>query len=322
MGTDGNDLKTVVITGATGTIGMALIRRCIERGIRAFILVNPESRRLGRIPDDPLITVIKCGLSDLADADGASLGLERTDDGRFADAMIHLAWSGTIGDGRNNRALQEQNAAYAEDAVRLAKRLGCTVFVGAGSQAEYGRVSGVISADTPCAPENEYGRAKLSAGIATRKLCRELGIRHIWPRILSIYGPYDGEMTMIMSLISALLAGSVPALTKGEQMWDYLYADDAADAILLLAEKGVDGCIYPIGSGVARPLREYIEIIRDLIDPSLELGFGQVPYSDRQVMHLCADISALSSHTGFAPRVDFTEGASATIAFVRDRDRR
>ena len=123
---------------------------------------------------------------------------------------------------------------------------------------------------------------------------------------------------MIISLISALLEGKVPALTKGEQMWDYLYADDAADAILLLAEKGIDGCIYPIGSGVARPLREYIEIIRDLIDPSLELGFGQVPYSDRQVMHLCADISQLTAHTGFAPQVDFPEGAARTVAYVKD----
>ena len=318
------DNKRVIITGATGTIGMALIRRCIDHGIEAVVLVNPESRRLSRIPDDPLVKVIKCGLSDLADADVASLGLDKIedDDDRFADAMIHLAWSGTIGDGRNNRQLQEQNAAYAEDAVRLAGRLGCNVFVGAGSQAEYGRVSGEISPDTPCAPENEYGRAKLSAGIATRRLCRKMGIRHIWPRILSIYGPYDGEMTMIMSLISSLLEGKVPALTKGEQMWDYLYADDAADAILLLAEKGTDGCIYPIGSGVARPLREYIEIIRDLIDPSLELGFGQVPYSDRQVMHLCADISQLTAHTGFSPQVDFAEGAARTIAYVKDHSDR
>ena len=299
-------MNRVVITGATGVVGMALINKCIEEGIEAVALVNPESTRLGRIPDDPHIKVIKCALSDYATADIGP-----------CDAMFHLAWSGTIGDGRNDRKLQELNASYAIDAVKLAHRIGCRVFVGAGSQAEYGRVSGKISADTPCNPENEYGRAKLKALESTGKLCRELGIRHVWPRILSIYGPYDGERTMVISLIRTLLAGGKPALTKGEQMWDYLYADDVADALIRLAGNGKDGGIYPIGSGIARPLREYIEIIRDQINPALPLGFGEVPYSDKQVMYLCADIQKLTEDTGFIPSVGFEEGARRTIEYVR-----
>ena len=87
---------------------------------------------------------------------------------------------------------------------------------------------------------------------------------------------------------------------------------------MLLAEKGTGGRIYPIGSGIARPLKEYIEIIRDEIDPQLPLGFGEVPYSPKQVMHLCADISGLKEDTGFEPSVSFEEGARRTIAFVRD----
>lgn len=310
-------MRRVCITGATGTIGMALIRKCIENDIEVIALVNPDSKRLDRIPDDEHITVIKCGLSDLADATPESLGISPTDEGIYADAMFHLAWGGTFGDARNDKELQDKNASYALDAVRLAGRLGCRVFVGAGSQAEYGRVSGVLRSDTPCKPENEYGRAKLASSEATRELCRSLGIRHIWPRILSIYGPYDGERTMVMSVISQLLAGKKPALTAGEQMWDYLYADDAAQAMLLLAEHGKDGSIYPIGSGKARPLRKYIEIIRDAIDPSLPLGFGEVPYSDRQVMYLCADISDLSADTGFVPSVSFEEGVRMTIEYFR-----
>ncbi len=305
-------IRRVIITGATGTIGMALIRKCIDQDVEAILLVNPDSRRLARIPGDPHIKVIKCGLDELAKADSASLGIGS------ADAMMHLAWGGTFGDARNDKALQDRNYRYCLDAVRLAHRLGCSVFIGAGSQAEYGRVEGVLTADTPCNPENEYGRAKLRASSDTRELCHELGMRHIWPRILSIYGPYDGEKTMVMSLISKLLAGEKPALTAGGQIWDYLYADDVALAYMLLTEKGVDGSIYPIGSGVGRPLREYIEIIRDQIDPALPLGFGEVPYSDKQVMHLCADISKLRSDVGFEPRITFEEGIRRTIEYVRN----
>ena len=308
-------MRKVVITGATGTIGMALIKKCTESGMGVIVLANPASKRLSRISDDPLVTVIKCGLSELAGATPESLGLPGISAGIFADAMFHLAWEGAFGDARNDKALQDRNASYALDAVSLAAKLGCTVFVGAGSQAEYGRVSGTLSPDTPCDPENEYGRAKLAASQTTAKLAKELGIRHIWPRILSIYGPYDGEKTMVMSVITQLLQGKRPALTAGEQMWDFLYSDDAARALLLLAKSGKDGCIYPVGSGMARPLREYIEIIRDTIDPSLPLGFGEIPYSEKQVMYLCADIKKLREDTGFSPSVSFEEGIRKTIDF-------
>ncbi len=310
-------MRRVIVTGATGTIGMALISKCIQSKTEVVALVNPGSSRLDRIPNDPLVRIIKCGLDDLAEATAKSIGINEIEHGSgiSADVFLHLAWGGTFGDARNNRELQDRNVSYALDAVRLAKRLGCRVFVGAGSQAEYGRVSGVLTPDTPCNPENEYGRAKLRASDETRKLCGELGIRHIWTRILSIYGPYDGEGTMVMSVIRKLLAGEKPSLTAGEQLWDYLYCEDAANALLLLAEKGKDGNIYPVGSGNARPLREYIEIIRDEINPKLPLGFGEVPYSDKQVMHLCADISALHADTGFEPEVEFREGIRRTIKY-------
>lgn len=96
---------------------------------------------------------------------------------------------------------QLQNIQYTLDAVELASRIGCKKFVGAGSQAEYGRVEGVLSASTPVFPENGYGIAKLCAGQMSRILCEQKQIEHIWTRILSIYGPYDGENTMIMSSI-------------------------------------------------------------------------------------------------------------------------
>lgn len=312
----------VIITGATGAVGMALINKCIESGIETVVLANPESRRSSRIPRDPLVRIVPCGLDDYASATAASLGLDEDSSHKepCVDAFFHLAWAGTFGDVRSNKELQDKNAKYAEDAVRLAHRLGCRVFVGAGSQAEYGRVSGMLRADTPCNPENEYGRAKLRAGINTRELCRSYGIKHIWTRILSIYGPYDGEKTMVMSVINELLAGRRPSLTAGEQLWDYLYCDDAASALLLLAENGRDGGIYPIGSGNARPLREYIEIIRDEIDRSLSLGFGEIPYSDKQVMHLLADISGLQADTGFIPKVSFEEGIRQTVKYAAENN--
>ena len=170
---------------------------------------------------------------------------------------------------------------------------------------------------TPAFPENGYGMAKLCAGQMSRIECEKLGLRHVWTRILSIYGPCDSDKTMVTTTIRKLLDGQTPALTKGEQQWDYLYSRDAARAMIALGEKGQHGKVYCIGSGTARPLKEYIEQIRDLIDPEAGLGFGEIPYGARQVMYLCADISELTKDTGFVPQTDFRTGMTETIAWMK-----
>ena len=311
-------MNKIVVTGATGVIGMALIHKCIEDNIKVVAIVNPDSKRTDRIPEHPLVTIIRTRLSDYSNVCAMEELPEEYMDALDSDAFYHLSWCGTFGEARNNEEMQHSNVVYTLDAVKLAKKLRCTAFIGVGSQAEYGRHDGKLSGSTDCNPENEYGKSKLEAGIKSRKLCEELGIRHVWTRVLSIYGPYDGENTMITSTIRKLINKEKPLLTKGEQMWDYLYAKDAANALLLLGPKGVHGQIYPIGSGIARPLAEYIVELKDAIDPKLELGIGEIPYSDRQVMYLCADISGLTEDTGFKVQYDFKQGITETIKWVRD----
>ena len=209
------------------------------------------------------------------------------------------------------------NVKYALDAVNVAAVMGCSAFIGAGSQAEYGRVEGKLNSQVPAFPENGYGMAKLCAGQMTRIQCEKLGIRHIWTRILSVYGPYDGSATMVMSTIGKLLRGEKPSCTKGEQMWDYLYSKDAGKAFYLLGEKGINGKVYCIGGGEARPLKDYIEDIRDAVNPQAEIGFGEVAYGPRQVMYLCADIQDLVKDTGFAPDYKFSEGIAETVEWCK-----
>lgn len=301
----------VVITGPTGAVGHALIEVCIENRVEVLAICHKGSKRIKTLPASEYVKVLELDLDEYESISDIALA----DYGTY-DVFYHFAWNGTIGDVRNNMQIQHQNIGYALSAVHLAKRLGCHTFIGAGSQAEYGRVDGVLCPNTPTFPENGYGIAKLCAGQMTRIECQKLEIKHIWMRILSIYGPYDGEKTMITSTIRKLLAGEVPEFTKGEQLWDYLYSKDAGRAMLLLGQKGVDGRIYPIGSGKTKPLHEYIELMRDAIDPDLLLAIGAIPYAPKQVMHLCADISQLTEDTGFVPKISFEEGIKETIHFI------
>lgn len=293
-------MKRAIITGATGAIGTALIACLIKNQVEVLVLCREGSQRNERIPDSPLVTRKYCDLSRLQDV--------QNDTGKDWDVFYHFAWEGTVGSARNDMYLQNRNVRYTLDAVGAAKRFGCHTFIGAGSQAEYGRVEGMLTPSTPTFPEMGYGMAKLCAGHMSRHYAQQLGLRHIWARILSVYGPNDGGQSMVMSTIHKLQSGEVPQCTKGEQMWDYLFSGDAARAFYALAQSGIDGKTYVLGSGQARPLADFIREIRDETAPGAEVALGAIPYGEKQVMYLCADTKELEQDTGWKPVYPFREG--------------
>lgn len=302
-------LTRAVVFGATGAVGSALVQGLLDKGVETYAVIRPESKRAQNIPQGAVI--VRCGLEQVEQLSGLI--------GKPMDAFFHLAWAHTIGVGRNDMLAQTENIRSAVLAVREAAKLGCQVFVGTGSQAEHGRIEGLVTPDTPCHPLTGYGMAKLCAGQMTRFEAQRLGMRHVWARILSVYGPHDGPLSVMSMMTDKLLQGEKPSLTAGEQQWDYLYASDAAEALIALAQKGRNGTVYPVGSGQVRPLHKYFEILRDTINPALPLGLGEIPYPPGQVMHLQADISALQTDTGFQPKVPFEEGIRRTVQDEQNR---
>lgn len=306
-------VKKIVITGATSSLGTALVDECIKRNIEVLALVNPGSKNIDRITRADNVVIRECSLDALSKYESI---------GATYDAFIHLAWAATAGEAaRNLITPQTLNILHSIDAVELAERLGCNVFIGAGSQAEYGRTDEVLTEETITRPETAYGMAKLCAGQMTRLACKQKGIRHIWTRILSAYGPNCQPQTVLNYTLTELLRDRRPALSAGEQIWDFIYTGDVARAFLLLAEKGKDGEVYVIGSGDARPLREYLLIAREVVEKEIgrsvpEIGLGDKPYSESSVMHLACDISKLRRDTGFEFETHFSDGIIETIEWI------
>lgn len=314
-------MKKAYVTGATGAIGMALVAELLQNNIEVTVFLRKDSERSGRIAESFGEELKRGNLSvEYVSLEELKHFMENVyTPGRQDSVFYHLGWSGTFGKLRNDAVLQQKNVEYTLDAVRLADRLGCTKFIGVGSQAEYGRVSTRLTPDTDTVPENEYGRAKLAAGVSSRELCRELGIEHAWVRVLSVYGPYDGMNTMITSVIRGLLNGDRVSLTKGEQMWNYLYSEDAGKELYLLGAKAVrNGAVYILAGSEEHSLKEYVvRLCRAMDADDKLLGFGDVPYGAGQVMCLTADIGTLCSDTGYIPDTTFEDGIKKTAEWVK-----
>lgn len=293
-----------VITGATSMIGVALIKECIADGCEVLAIVRKNTSRLSRLPESPLIRIEECDLDSYDSIKG---------DGTPYDVFYHIAWGCTSRSERDLPLAQENNIRAALSATELAHRLGCKKFIGAGSQAEYGQVDGIISPDTRPEPITTYGIAKLSANMLSRRMCEQYEMTHIWGRIFSVYGTLDNEGTMINYAIDQFIKGEPAVFSAATQMWNYLNEKDAGRMFYLLGKSPTASGIYCIANQDSMPLRNYIETLAREFGETAECVFK--PASPVKPIGLQADISRTIEETGYIPMVSFESGVREVIAF-------
>lgn len=311
----GIKLKKVIVTGSTSMIGIALVEELLRQDIeKIYAIVRPNSQRISRLPKNSKIEVIECDINNYKML--SELISER------CDTFFHIAW-GATGASRNKSVMyQSNNITYTIEALHAAKKTGCVKFVGTGSQAEYGVLNlEKIGPTTTANPIQAYGVAKYAAGKLALIEAERLEIDCIWTRVFSVYGKYDKDSSMITISIKKMLTNEPTAYTEGTQLWDYLYSADAGRALYLIGEKSTGKKVYCLGSGKTKELREFIEIMKNSIDPQIEMGLGKIPYNNQSIKNLCADISDIIKDTGWEPETSFEEGIKKTICFMRGNDK-
>lgn len=303
-----------IVTGATSMLGCALMGRLLAAGHEVVAVARPGSSRISRLDALEGVEKVCCGLDSYRMLPDMINGK--------ADVFYHLAWPATGGNAaRNADSLEQLEGTRAViEAVRAASKLGCRLFVGTGSQAEYGPRDGrsPVSPRDPVDPVQLYGIAKYAAGKFARAECNRLGMSCSWVRVFSVYGELDSSGTMISSAVRTLLEGRHPSFTPAEQPWDYLYADDAGEALRLIGERSHGDRVYCLGSGEPRPLKEFIREMGEVTAPGVELGIGDLPYPEGRRAGLWADISDVTEDTGWLPSTTFREGIARVVESARD----
>jgi len=299
----------VLVTGASGFVGSWVTRRLIQEGEKVAIIVRPSSDLWRLEPLDPNIVRIPGSLE--------SIHLVAEDIRRFdPDAVFHFAWTG----GNSAKFNDDPAQVYANvpgslELFRIAAEAGVKTFINAGSCVEYGRYNIPVRETDPVSPTSLYGVAKHAVEELFLGMGSQFGIRVASPRLFWAYGPGDVESRLIPALTRKLLAGERHSMTPGTQTWDYTYITDVVDALIRIAKTPQAEGILNIGSGEPRSLREVAEQLRELTGRRAEIGFGEIPFSPTQVMHLQADIARINALTGWGPQVSLEEGLRRTVAW-------
>jgi nucleoside-diphosphate-sugar epimerase len=273
-------MKRVLVTGASGFIGRAVVPLLTARG---FEVERYRGDLLAGDPSDALAAIRPTHL-------------------------LHLAWYAVPGDYRTSPV----NRQWLDASRRLVDAFvaaGGERAVFAGTCAEYDWSGGVCSElTTPIAPRDAYGQSK----DALRRYVETVDCSSAWGRIFFLYGPHEHPARLVPSLIRPMLAGEVAVCRQPALRRDFLHVDDVAAAFAVLLDSDACGPIN-IGSGDAVRLGDIAERIARLTAGQVSFGGG----SDGDQTELVVADNARLRALGFAPAIDLERGLRETIDWWR-----
>lgn len=302
-------MKKVVITAANSFIGKRLCLKLTEDNYFVYAVVRKGFKDFDMFRDMNNISVKQ---ADMSEYDQLPIIIEDS-----CDYGIALAWDGTRAEKRSNHDLQAANYNYSMSCVQSFIKMNCNTIMTAGSQAEYGPVRNEekVKETDECHPNTEYGKFKLKFYEDASRLCRENNVRIIEPRFFSLYGADDNPNTMIVSMTRNMLQNKKCELTQCIQLWDFLYIDDAINALKVLLESDSAEGVFNFGSGKSYQLKYYVETMHKLLGSSSELIYGAVDYPPTGMVHTNPSIKKLTDEIGWHPQISFEEGIEKVRAY-------
>lgn len=303
-------MRKAIVTGANGFIGTALCRELSQQGISVIAVVRNMEEKISNIENFDGLKIVYSDLSEFKN-------LSEIISDRDVDVLYHLAWAGSAGPLRGNVEVQFNNIKYTCDTVEACSKMNCKRFVFASSIMEY-EIAAVMASEVTPSINTLYSSAKVSADYMARTIAGALGVDYIRAVISNIYGPGEQSPRLINTSIRKLLKGEHCAFSAGEQIYDFIYIDDAAKTFVAIGKKGVANRTYYIGSQRPKPLKEFLCELRNQVDPSIEIGLGEIPFNGVSLTYNEFNIHAVKEDTGFIPTVSFSEGISNTIKWIKE----
>ena len=301
-------MKTAIVTGANGFVGGWLCKNLAENGYKVCAVVRDENSNVSILQGIKNIQVVRCNIRSIS-----RLPMLLSDK---CNVFFHLAWEGTSGNSRGDYVIQLSNVESTCNCVKVAKECGCTRFVNAGSLMEFEAMEYLKKDGVKPGLSYVYRTAKLAADFMAKTVAANENISYMNVIISNTYGEGEISARFVNSFLRLMLDGSRCDLTTGEQLYDFLYITDAVEAIRLVAERGTPYTNYYIGNRQQKPLRKYVEQMRDIANPSAVLKFGTYPLDDFEIDYESLHPERIYDELNFVQKVSFEEGIKRTIAWL------
>ncbi len=304
-------MKKAIVTGANGFIGSHLINELLAQNIKVIAVVKSERSNIDTLVKDNNLKVVYCDLAKIL-----TLTQKITD--RDIDIFYHFAWSGSAGNARFDEVLQVQNALWTANCVRVAKDLGCTRFVGAGSIMEKETISAVFTQENQPGMGYLYGVGKLTAHCISKAVAAKLDIEFLWGIITNAYGPGEISPRFVNTTIRKIIKNEPLQFTAATQNYDFVYITDVAKAFYYIGLNGKPFCNYIIGSSKAKQLKDFILEMKQTLSPNGEFHFGDIPFTGIDMPISQFNTEKTEKDTGFKAKVTFKEGVYKTSGWLKE----
>lgn len=303
-----NVMNKVIISGADGFVGSHTVKIFLEQGKQVLALDIGEKPNRLKVHENLIYT--QCDISDTTSM------LNSIPNGLY-DTFIHFAWEGSSGASRIDYNLQLKNAINTVECMKVAKKLGCSRFVGAGSIMEYEMETTIHKQGSQPGMGYIYGMGKHIAHCMCKSIAANIGIDLVWPMITNAYGVGELSPRFVNTTLRKIIENEPLQFTAATQNYDFVYVTDVAKAFYLVSDKGKPFYEYIIGSGNARPLKEFILEMRDSCAPNSVLNFGDIEFTGTNMPLGIFDNTPISQDCGFKPEVSFAEGTKRTMDWLK-----
>ena len=329
--------KRILVTGGAGFIGSAVVRRILTQTSHSVLVYDKLTyagnlASLAPVSSGPRYSFVKADICDAAAASHAMAQFQ-------PDAIMHRAAESHVDrsiDGPGDFIQTNLVGTYVmlQSALgywrQLApERAADFRFLHISTDEVYGSLGaeGLFREDTPFAPNSPYSASKAGSDHLVRAWFHTYGLPVLATNCSNNYGPYHFPEKLIpLMILNALEGKALPVYGKGENIRDWLFVDDHAEALLTVLEKGVVGETYNVGGSNERRNLEVVEAVCDLVD---ELGPRDSEGARRRLIRFVTDrpghdlryaidSGKIQRELGWRPRETFETGLRKTVQWYLD----
>jgi dTDP-glucose 4,6-dehydratase len=324
----------VLVTGGAGFIGSAVVRQAIAAGHE---VVNLDAltyaaclANVASVADHPNYVFVQVDICDAS-------AVQSTFDAHAPDVVMHLAAESHVDrsiDGPG--AFIETNVTGTYNMLQAARsywnakgRPERFRFHHISTDEVYGTLgdTGLFTEDTAYAPNSPYSASKAASDHLVRAWHETYDLPVVLSNCSNNYGPYHFPEKLIPVVILRALAGEpIPVYGKGENIRDWLYVEDHADALLTVLQKGALGRSYNIGGENEVRNIDLVAMICTVLD-RLKPGFA--PYAQQITfvqdrpghdLRYAIDPTRISTELGWRPSVTLKQGLEKTVQWYLDNE--